>query len=871
MAPNLRFSSHARSNNSRPSTPADAQAAASTASSFTESTRPRKQRRTGRHSRVATDPPDETLSQDQSQQAQPETENVNTVSASYAFGDGPVWEEPPVRPPLPSYADTPWSAVSSDLNPVLATMRPLGAMPTAADLRKAGLTPAKPSAQNIPAKNEPQVALNGESDDGKLQTPLTPAAEPMPEPAPLKVRPEDDLLAFTAIPVPASTKINVEKIKVAVENALTMASETDNRPVIRGLLRLWEKCGKDSFALSVLEGICGENPGPRERSAFQSVMRAAWKEVRSEVAEPEPTPATTMARTRSASSVSSLSSAKSLDVETFAPGMAPGAVNSRSRAKGKQAKAAAQKAKATLAPPAHHSSFPLSEVVLKRRREMEENSEFSAESLRTKRTRLQRSLPRLSAPESRLRSSLTSLPPSNASTPGPTALNRSQITPSDVLRNRGVRSESSASSDAGDNRRLTPVLSSRDERSENNDFCRECNGNGQLLCCDGCVDSFHFSCLNPPLDPANPPEGDWYCPKCSVSRPMGALLNAFNKTPRKDFALPSRLRDFFTGVRTGEAGRYEEIVPLPRLNPRGGRGNRTGLYDDPYLLRTMDSKGNLIFCTACGRTSNGRRPIIQCDFCPCAFHMDCVDPPLANPPNQRPGSDRPYYNWMCPNHVHHDLSYVVQDEEGYDTVKRIRRPKNPRLIDVEVLPDEDEFERIEDQESEGILYRVSEKGLKLDFVKRVRRENEEIAMKKAAADRYFEYASAKFDELTAQAHAFYSSQQLAVAEEDTTTAILNSRTVADREAAVNLMEFAQNHRISTAIENGRISLLIDQLRANAPNNLPTAETELESLRSLQLIIDQRIQMLTSQSPLNTQPASIVQCVNMEPANDAQDT
>ncbi|KKK13511.1 hypothetical protein P175DRAFT_0446659 [Aspergillus ochraceoroseus IBT 24754] len=829
MAPNLRSSSHAGSNNSRPSTPVPATASA--ASPFTESTRPRKQRRTGRTSRVATDPLQDPPTQRLSRRERFVKEAADNDNESHALGQDTEWTEPPVRAPVPSYADTPWSAVSSDANPVLATMRPLGAMPSAADLRKVGLAPSKPSTPIIPAKKDLPHAPNGEKIDEKPQTPLTPAEEPAPEPAPAKPTPEEDLAAFTVLPVPSSADVDVEKLKVAVEKALRLASETDNRPVIRGLLHLWEKCSKDPFALSILDGICQENPGPREKSAFQTVMRSAWKEVRSEQNVTKvPLILPTIVRTRSASTASSLSSAKSLDAEIFAPAIVSRASNTRSR-KGKQSRSATQKPDALPRRPA----FPSNDPSLPQK-QTQEDPDASAEAVQAKRTRLQRALPTIVASESKLRYSLASNPSSDLSSPGPHF---------SASRNRGGRSESIASSDAGDNRRLTPSLTDN-ERPENNDFCRNCNGSGQLLCCDGCINSFHFSCLNPPLDPANPPEGDWYCPKCSVSRPLDKLLGAVDKVSRKDFALPARIRDFFTGIRTGDGGRYEEVAPLPRMNPRGGRGNRSGRYDDPFLLRTVDAKGNLIFCTKCGRTSNGRRPIIQCDYCPCAFHMDCVDPPLAIPPTQRPGSERVHHNWMCPNHVWHDMYYVVADEEGYDMVKRIRHPKRPRFVDVEILPDEEEVERIEEQEEEGIMYRVSEKGVKLDFIERVKRENETLAMKKAAADKYLEYAKTKFDELLSEAHAFYTSEKPVVTEEDTTAAILNSRTVAEREAAANLIEFAQSQQVTSEVENGRINLLIDQLKANAPNNLPSANTEIESLRTLQDLIEQRIKVLNSQ-------------------------
>ncbi|KAB8239192.1 putative PHD finger domain protein [Aspergillus alliaceus] len=776
-----------------------------------------------------------------------------TVSDSHLSEKGAEWVEPPVRAPAPSYRDTPWSAVSSDANPVLATMRPLGSMPSAADMRKAGLGAIKPSTQNIAVRKDERSAPNGDQEISKPQTPLTPAEEPIAESILPKDKTVQDVTAFTTIPIPDSTDVDVEKLRSAVENALHMASETGNRPVIRGLLRLWETCGKDSFALSVLEGVCGANPGAREQSVFQTVMRTAWKEVQSEEStEVVPAATSNVGRTRSASSVSSLSSAKSFDAESFAPGMTQGAAGARARARGRHSKSAQKTVDSEASePPSRRSAFPSSDTALQRRRALEENPEFSAEAVTAKRTRMQRSLPKITAPESRLRSSLISEPPSGISTPAPTAAGRSQTAPDRTVADHEGRSESPASSDAGDNRRLTPTIAaSRENNEENNDFCRECNGSGQLLCCDGCVNSFHFSCLNPPLDPANPPEGDWFCPKCSFTKPMASLLFAVDNVPQKDFALPARFRGYFAGVRTGEEGRYEEVLTFPRINPRSGR-NRSGRYDDPFLLRTVDAKGKLILCHGCGRTTNGRRPIIQCDFCPLAFHMDCIDPPLAIPPTQKPGSDRTYHSWMCPDHSWHDKFFIVQDEEGYDFVKRIRRPKNPRLIDVEILPDAEEDERIEEQEEEGIMYRVSEKGIKLDFIERVKRENEELAMKKACADRYFEYVRKRHDELTAKAHAFYASQTPEVIEEDTTTTILNSRTAAEREAAANLISFARGS--SAEVEDSKISLLIDQLKANAPDSLPSAESEIASLRSLQRLIELRItdlrnHTLPSQSP-----------------------
>lgn len=53
----------------------------------------------------------------------------------------------------------------------------------------------------------------------------------------------------------------------------------------------------------------------------------------------------------------------------------------------------------------------------------------------------------------------------------------------------------------------------------NQDFCSACRGVGKFLCCDGCPRSFHFMCLEPPLQVDELPEEEtWYCKECSVER-----------------------------------------------------------------------------------------------------------------------------------------------------------------------------------------------------------------------------------------------------------------------------------------------------------------------------------------------------------------
>ena len=199
------------------------------------------------------------------------------------------------------------------------------------------------------------------------------------------------------------------------------------------------------------------------------------------------------------------------------------------------------------------------------------------------------------------------------------------------------------------------------------------------------------------------------------------LLDGLKSTPQRGFQLPAETRNYFEGVRTGPDGKYEEVAVNTIHNGRG-KGARSLRADEQHHLRLFDAKGKLIVCVACGRTTNAVRPIIQCDYCACSWHMDCVDPPLAIRPNQKPGSDKRYHNWMCPNHTQNDLCVFGMEDEGTIKRHRIRRPRHPRVIDVDVLPEDSDVEQLEERESQyGIVFRVSELGIKQEFIDKVKR------------------------------------------------------------------------------------------------------------------------------------------------------
>lgn len=113
-----------------------------------------------------------------------------------------------------------------------------------------------------------------------------------------------------------------------------------------------------------------------------------------------------------------------------------------------------------------------------------------------------------------------------------------------------------------------------DQLSENNDFCSACGGSGFLLCCDGCDRSFHFSCLDPPLnEDASELNEPWYCFTCVARRPVASestekplrgifapLLTTLKKRNPSNFALPQEVREYYEGVQTDKNGNFIDAV-----------------------------------------------------------------------------------------------------------------------------------------------------------------------------------------------------------------------------------------------------------------------------------------------------------------------
>lgn len=107
-------------------------------------------------------------------------------------------------------------------------------------------------------------------------------------------------------------------------------------------------------------------------------------------------------------------------------------------------------------------------------------------------------------------------------------------------------------------------------------------------------------------------------------------------------------------------------------------------------------------------------PLIQCDYCPLLFHMDCLDPPLTALPAGK---------WMCPNHVEHlVVRGLVSDRATHIPPEAFFSFHFKCLSDVQLN------QRTLSLSSRCQLFdqfqdRMSQHAVKLDFLRRVHRQN----------------------------------------------------------------------------------------------------------------------------------------------------
>lgn len=192
---------------------------------------------------------------------------------------------------------------------------------------------------------------------------------------------------------------------------------------------------------------------------------------------------------------------------------------------------------------------------------------------------------------------------------------------------------------------------------------------------------------------------------------------------------------------------------MTRLCSQSRRGKNSGYgYQMPDYLKTHDADHKPILCTQCGTSASGKRQMLKCDYCNAYWHLDCCDPPLANPPPVNLQSSI-RDAWKCPRHIDQDLKsglvhqhdlnddvHMVDASHSEQVTRKVRKPKRPSFVEptfsrgtrnnglIEIINDSDD-----DTDGEGNYvfapengdinsktFRVPEKGIVLDFISKVK-------------------------------------------------------------------------------------------------------------------------------------------------------
>ncbi|KAM8853303.1 PHD finger protein 12 [Synchiropus picturatus] len=157
-----------------------------------------------------------------------------------------------------------------------------------------------------------------------------------------------------------------------------------------------------------------------------------------------------------------------------------------------------------------------------------------------------------------------------------------------------------------------------------------------------------------------------------LKRPFQLLIAAAMERNPTQFQLPTELTCTTALPGSSKRRRKEELLGKPFRRPQHEL-DTNGLVPLPVKV-----------CYSCNRSCR-LAPLIQCDYCPLLFHMDCLNPPLTALPAGK---------WMCPNHGEH----LVLNQKSLSLSSRCQL-----------------FDQFQD--------RMSQHAVKLDFLRRVHRSN----------------------------------------------------------------------------------------------------------------------------------------------------
>lgn len=264
----------------------------------------------------------------------------------------------------------------------------------------------------------------------------------------------------------------------------------------------------------------------------------------------------------------------------------------------------------------------------------------------------------------------------------------------------------------------------------NNDYCSCCGMTGMFLCCESCPKSYHFQCINPPVDATNLPEY-WYCKECikkktpkeKITTNTGIFSTLFDNIIYQDpisFQLPKELIDTFEGIYADRLGDYND----DSFKQTKSYKQLTKEFDDP-LNGVYDKDDKPYLCYRCG-DSGLKKEIINCDYCPLSWHLDCLDPPLTSV--KKLGS-----KWKCPNHVD-DLATPLRKFKNQSiihvtNIKNFERSgKLPINANIEIVNIEDKLEALKREikslhdgnnlnlKYSNLTFKINEENIILDFI-----------------------------------------------------------------------------------------------------------------------------------------------------------
>lgn len=223
----------------------------------------------------------------------------------------------------------------------------------------------------------------------------------------------------------------------------------------------------------------------------------------------------------------------------------------------------------------------------------------------------------------------------------------------------------------------------RHGKAINHDYCDSCLEGGDLLCCDRCPVSFHLQCHDPPLEEDDVPTGEWVCHKCKVSPKVekdddasstksGSSNNGRNSKyippiPILPLTSSNPLQQLAEAAKLLNPIQFDLPKDIACTTPLPGSSKRKWWGKDRNVVKKQHHEldNGMVplpakVCFICKKSCRVA-PLLPCDYCPCMFHLDCLDPPLTSVPTGR---------WMCPNHIEN-----IVDEKLLQSVSVTERVK----------------------------------------------------------------------------------------------------------------------------------------------------------------------------------------------------